>query len=108
MNLGNSPTVEELRDLLRSCDDYEGDHILWVAKNGDVHLSLASRDDTSPGVKEAAPEMQLWYETFEAGNEYVGPDAAGDFAWVKQLFDALVKNWPNAKGRQSVEYVGQF
>ncbi len=108
MNLNNNPTVEELRDLLRRCDDQAGHHVLWVAKNGDVHVSRVPKDKKPVGFEEAEPEMQLRYETFEAGNEYVGPDAAEDAAWVEQLFDALVQEWPKVKGKQIVEFVDQF
>jgi len=108
MNLDNNPMVEELRDLLRKCDDQAGHHVLWVAKNGDVHVSQVPENKTPVGFAMAEPEMQLRYETFQAGNEYVGPDAAEDENWVAQLFDALVKEWPKAKGQQTVEYVDQF
>jgi hypothetical protein len=108
MNLEKNPTVEELRDLLRKCDDQAGHHVLWVAKNGDVHVSRVPKDETPVGFQEAVPEMQLRYETFEAGNEYVGPDAAEDEGWVKQLFDALVREWPEARGKPIVDYVDQF
>lgn len=108
MNLENNPTVEELRDLLRKCEDQAGHHVLWVAKNGDVHVSRVPKDNTHMGLPEAEPEMQLRYETFEAGNEYVGPEAADDESWVKELFEALVKEWPKAKGKLTVEYVDQF
>ena len=108
MNLENDPTIDELRDLLRNCDDRAGHHVLWVARNGDVHLSRVPKDTTPVGFQDAEPEMQLRYETFQAGNEYVGPDAADDTAWVTELFDALVREWPAAKDKQSVEYVDQF
>lgn len=108
MNLDNNPTVEQLRALLAECDDQAGHHVLWVAKNGDVHLSRVPKDKTPVGFQESESEMQLRYETFQAGNEYVGLEAAEDEAWVRQLFDALVKEWPKAKGRQAVEYVDQF
>lgn len=108
MNLEVNPTVEELRNLLRKCDDRAGHHVLWVAKNGDVRVSRVPKDRTSVGLQEAEPEMQIRCETFEAGNEYVGPDAAEDESWVNQLFDALVQEWPKAKGKPTVEYVDQF
>lgn len=36
------------------------------------------------------------------------PEAAEDDGWIKQLFDALTKEWPKAKGKPKVEYVDQF
>lgn len=108
MNLDNNPTIEELRELIKRCDDQAGHHVLWVTKNGDVHVSRFPKDKPPIGFEEAEPEMQLRYETFEAGNEYVGPEAAEDESWLKELFDALVNEWPNAKGKPTVEFVDQF
>jgi hypothetical protein len=108
MNMEKSPTIDELRGLIRACNDSAGHHILWVAKNGDVQLSIVPKELTPVGFQQTTSEMQLRYETFEAGNEYVGPDAAGDDGWVKQLFDSLAKKWPPAKGEPAVEYIDQF
>ena len=33
------------------------------------------------------------FETFLAGNEYVGPEAADDSEWISELFDRLVTEW---------------
>jgi len=33
-------------------------------------------------------------ETWAAGSGCVGPDAAGDDAWVNQIFSALQRHWP--------------
>ena len=71
MNMDNNPTVDQLRELIRACKDTAGHHMLWVAKNGDVHVSQIPKKATPMGVQEATPEMQLRLETFEAGNEYV-------------------------------------
>ena len=108
MNMNQNPTVEELRELIRACDDLAGHHVLWVAKNGDVHVSRVPKDKTPVGFEEAQLDMQLRCETFEAGNEYVGPEAAQDDDWIEQLFDALTKEWPKAKSKPEVEYIGQF
>src|SRR5437879_5977790 len=108
MNMNKNPTVEELRELVRACDDLAGHHVLWVAKNGDVHVSEVPKDRTPVGFQIDQPDMQLSYETFEAGNEYVGPEAAADDGWIKELFDALIKKWPKAKGKQKAEYIDQF
>lgn len=108
MNLNQHPTIEELRELIRACDDLAGHHVLWVAKNGDVHVSRVPKDKRPVGFEETHPDMQLRCETFEAGNEYVGPDAAQDGDWIAQLFDTLTREWPRAKSKPEVEYIGQF
>lgn len=108
MNMEQTPTVEELRRLILACDDLAGHHVLWVDKCGDVRVSQIPRDQTPIGFEEEHPEMRLRYETFQAGNDYVGPEAAKDDEWIHQLFEALVKEWPHAKHERKVEYIDQF
>ena len=38
MNLNDNPTKEQLADLLRPCDD-RLDHVLWVGRDGVVHIT---------------------------------------------------------------------
>jgi hypothetical protein len=108
MNLNNNPTIEQLRDLLERCDDSAGSHILWVNKSGDVHLSHLSPDQSSIAFQQAHPDTRIQVETFLAGNEYVGPEAAADEEWVSELFEKLVTEWSQVKGRSDVVYIGNF
>jgi hypothetical protein len=109
MNLDDNPTIEQLRELVRQRDDSAGHHILWVKKTGEVEISCIPRDKTPDWFeKKNHPEMQLRLETFQAGNEYVGPDAAADDAWIAELFQRLGSEWQQAKGKPEVAYIGQF
>jgi hypothetical protein len=108
MNLDTNPTVEQLRVLVRQCDDSGSHHVLWVKKTGDVEISPIPKDQTPVGFEEAHPLMQLRFETFLAGNEYVGPEAAADDDWMSELFENLRKEWERAKGKPDVEYVGMY
>jgi hypothetical protein len=101
MNLNNSPTKEQLRQLLAGCNDRTADHLLWVDKSGDVRISVVPPRPSSD-------DMQLHYEKFEKGNEYVGVSAAADDDWVSQLFESLMKEWIKAKGKAKPEYVDLF
>src|SRR5947208_2164588 len=69
MNMEQNPTLAQLRTLIAACNDRAAHHVLWVAKNGEVHLSPVPEDTTPVGFAEAEPEMQLRWETFQAGNE---------------------------------------
>jgi hypothetical protein len=108
VNLDNNPTKEQLRALLSACDDRAGHHVLWVTKTGDVRLSPIPKDHTPVGFQEDHPEMQLRLETFQTENDYVGPNAAKDAAWVSDLFETLCDEWAKAKGKAGVAYVDQF
>jgi len=108
MNLNSNPTIEQLRNLVRRCDDSSGHHILWVKKSGDVEISCIHKDQSPVGFEKAHQDMQLRFETFQAGNEYVGPDAADDDDWISELFDRLRKEWPRAKGQPGVACLDKF
>lgn len=108
MNLDANPSIEELRELLRQCDDSAGHHVLWVKKSGEVTISCIPTNQTPVGFEEDHPDMQLRVETFLAGNEYVGPEAADDWDWVSELFENLRKEWQKAKGKAEVAYLDTF
>ena len=105
MNLDAAPSKEQLRQLIAQGNDRAGHHILWVTKKGDVHLTLVPTDPTPAAFAQVHPEVQLRYETFQKGNEYVGPEAAADEEWLAQLFDHLLHEWRQAKGKQQPVYV---
>ena len=73
MNLNNSPSKEHLRQLIRQCDDSAGHHVLWVKKTGDVELSRFAGDVSPDQFEESHPDMQLRFETFQAGNDLRHP-----------------------------------
>src|SRR5215475_6979636 len=105
MNLNAAPTKEQLQQLLAQYDDRAGDHVLWVDDRGDVSITQVPRGLTAEAFERSSPAMRLRCETFEKGNEYVGPEAAGDDEWVSRLFETLVREWPNAQAKGAVRYV---
>ncbi len=105
MNLNQNPAPDQLRELIRHCDDWAGNHILWVRKDGEVLVSLVPGDLTPVGFEESSSDLQLRFPTFQAGNEYVGSDAAADDAWIAEVFDRLIEEWGKVKGTSHVEYV---
>jgi hypothetical protein len=108
MNLDANPAKQQLRELIAARDDEAGHHILWVTKRGDVELSAVPGDKTPAGFEQAHPEMQMRYETFLAGNQYVGPEAADDEEWVSELFNSLLKEWRTAKGKPDAVFIDLF
>jgi hypothetical protein len=105
MNLDASPTMGELRQLLAQENDRAGHHLLWVDRNGNVHVSLVRDERAADELEKARPDMQLRYETFLKGNEYFGPEAAADDGWVVGLFQSLQQEWQKAKGKGEVAHV---
>jgi hypothetical protein len=96
MNLNDNPTLEHFRDLLRQHDDHAGHHVLWVRKDGEVVLSCLPNEH---------PQMQMRYETFPIGNEYVGPEAAEDRWWTSELFRSMLQQWPKARETPGVMHI---
>ena len=108
MNLNDSPTVGQLKQLFRMCNDSDGHHVLWVARNGEVHISLVPDELTPVGFEESKSNMQMRYETFCIGNDYVGESAAQDERLMSSIFASLVKEWPDAKGSADVDYIDVY
>lgn len=105
MNLNAPPTKEQLRQLLAPCNDLAGNHVLWVNNAGDVQLTRVAPDLPYVGFEQTHPDMLLRYETFQRGNEYVGPNAAADDEWVSELLESLRREWQKAKEKGRVEYI---
>ncbi len=96
MNMNHNPTVEQLAALLGACDDAAGPHVLWVAKDGEVRVTALS-DETRAAYGERRPDLRFRYETYHAGNDYVGPVAAADKQYVQELFDNLASDWVHGR-----------
>lgn len=104
MNLTNNPTIQQLSKLLAPFDDTAGHHVLWVSKSGDVNITLLN--GLSPiGFEQSTPSMALRYETFNAGNGYVGQGAAGDLNYLHRILNDLIEGWNNYSGHD-VDYIG--
>lgn len=84
-------TVDALRKLLSSVDD-SSDWQLRVTIDGIAYLSRSVGADALEGVL-------FRFETWDAGNSYVGAAAADDDEWVHRVFAALTKNWPKPTSR---------
>jgi hypothetical protein len=105
MNLDANPTLEELKAMLLACDDYAGDHILWVKRNGDVEITRVPRKQPPREFQQSHPEMLIHYEMFPAGKEYVGEAGADNVEWLNELFDNLRQEWLDARGKPDVVYI---
>jgi hypothetical protein len=95
MNMNNVPTKEQLRALLRACDDTAGDHILWVHRLGDVQITLLVDETPVMWAARMSEEIKFRYETYSTHNEYVGENAANDDDYVSSLFEKLLKDYQN-------------
>jgi len=93
MNMKNNPTERQLHDLLSACDDRDGDHVLWVSRLGDVQVTLLIQETVAAWAARIEDQIQFRYKAYEAGNDLVGQNAAGDLIYVSRLFDELLMDW---------------
>ena len=91
----NSLTLDQLCDLIRAGDDTH-DNQLRIRKNGDIFLSQDVGADNLDGIIGR-------FETFDAYNDYVGPDAAADMNWMKRLFNGI-QEWK----KRPVSYIDAY
>ncbi len=105
MNLNDKPTIEQFRDLLRAHDDRAGHHVLWVRKDGEVMLTCLPRSNPRRPPTYEHPDMQVRYDTFPVGYEYVGAEAAEDKWWAAKLFGNMLEQWSKARGTAGVLHI---
>jgi hypothetical protein len=79
-----------------------------VTQAGEVRLSTIPRGHAAATLQEANPEMRARFETFLAGNAYVGAEAAADDEWIAELFDRLLQGWQDARVKSGVSYLDQL
>ncbi|MEX6503919.1 hypothetical protein [Pseudomonas zhanjiangensis] len=87
INLPDALSIEDVQSLLASGDDGQ-DNQLRVDRSGRAYLSQVTGADELEGVLFRFP-------TWDAGNGYVGAEAARDVEWVKKILEALQRNWSN-------------
>ena len=75
MNLTNYDAYKKLLQLftveLQKCDDNNGDHLIWVDFNGNIHID---RIPTGLRWRQVIPKTNVKYylNVRHAGNNYVG------------------------------------
>ena len=81
-------THQSVAALLASASDKTATQ-LRVTKAGIAFISFTDvGGDNTDG-------LAFRIETWSAGSDYVGPEAAKDSAWVARVFKVLRDNWPN-------------
>jgi hypothetical protein len=94
MNLKLNPEISELKELVGNCDDENFNHIIWVAKNGTVHIYATKL--SNPTIEFDAKNgknLQFWKGVYLSGNQYFGTEASNDHIYLQELLDSLIKNW---------------
>jgi hypothetical protein len=108
MNMNNNPTIDEIREITKNCNDEAAHHAMWISNNGDVFIDPIPQDLNPIGFEESKPDLKIRYETSVAGNDYVGPKAARDNEYMERIFKSLVKEWEEVKDIPGKQYIDLF
>lgn len=96
MNLNQNPSIIELISIIKSCDDNNFNHIIWVSKVGNVLVEkFTTNNPASAFEKSFKNKLKFWLGVFHRGNGYVGEHAANDDKYLNVLFKNLMDNWKN-------------
>lgn len=80
-------SIEDVREMIAGGDD-SVDNQVRVSKNGYLYLS----QDT--GARNLN-EVKFRFDTFDAGNDYVGLEASKDEEHIKKIYSAVIHFWNN-------------
>ena len=98
MNLDQHPTLDQLCQLVASVDDDRDSHILFVTKDGEVHISPL-RADTATGADYANEDiLQFVLDSFMIFKGYLGWQAAQDPEWMDE---AVFRTYPALGGEDN-------
>lgn len=78
-------TPDEFKDLIASADD-SVDNQIRVTEEGDIYVSTIVGDRDIEG-------LRFRFETFEAGEGYVGKEAAKDDRYLEGMYEDLKQYW---------------
>jgi hypothetical protein len=94
LNLVASPSLAAFQKLVAAQDDERGHHVLWVDREGWIHLDpLPDKMAPVQYEEEIDCDMQFRYETFVEGCGNVGRTAAKDSRRMTQILESLKQNW---------------
>lgn len=93
MNLNQHPTLGQLIQIIGGVDDNQDSHILYVNKNGDVHLDVFRADTAFWAGYSDENNLQFVLDTFMIGKGYTGQQAILDAEWMEEVFSELKEHW---------------
>jgi hypothetical protein len=92
MNIQN-PSIEDLRAIIADADDQAGHHIVWLSLGGNVHVTRLIGELPIEWEKRNENQYKFRLASFAQGNGYVGPEAAQDEGWMREMLDKLKAGW---------------
>lgn len=89
-------SFEDLKKLIEDGDDTH-DNQIRVSKAGEVFLSqdIVGANDLE--------DIAFRFETFDAGDDFVGKSASEDIQFVTDIYNALKYNWKNNSSQTYID-----
>lgn len=108
MNLNKHPTVDELAQLFAARKDSLDNHILWVCKEGEVHIEPLACGTREEEFHEHRPSMRARLRMYRRGQGYVGKKAAADKVFMTRVLQTLRSEWVAIGQQSQVRVVDQL
>ncbi len=94
MRFPSQAGMEDFKALIAAADDEGSHHVLSLAFDGQVHLTPVDRKVVPDVVWLQKNRESLYvFPPFARANDYVGPQAAANSAWMEDLYSGLVAEW---------------
>ena len=94
IDLSGGLLMEHVRELVASCNDRAGSHVLWVDIGGGAHLDqVPPRLPPTNWARTLGDKLKFRYTAFLAGRNHVGGKASEDEAWVETILENLQRDW---------------
>uniref|UniRef100_A0A7C4LJU6 Uncharacterized protein n=1 Tax=Schlesneria paludicola TaxID=360056 RepID=A0A7C4LJU6_9PLAN len=91
--MNRRPTVKQLSALIATADDNAGAHVMWVGRNGEVHLTTL-HDGYPPDLwAEQMTDRMMFHLVFQRSAGFVGSSASSDWEWLRDLLEFLRQRW---------------
>lgn len=109
MNMTKSPTLKQLHALVAKCNDNAGDHLIWVQRDGPVHVSQLAEGET-PVTFEYGHRWEICfhYGVLARGRGYVGPDVLITDRHLARVFGSMLREWESRKGTGKAELIDEY
>ncbi len=108
MNLNKQPTIDELAQLFAARKDSLDNHILWVCKEGEVHIDPLASGTHEHEFGQVHPEMRARLRMYRRGQGYVGKKAAADKVFMSRVFQTLRNAWIETDPQSEVRVVDRL
>jgi hypothetical protein len=108
MNLNNQPTIDQLARLFAAQKDSLDSHILWVCKEGNVHMEGLGACTEEQEFDDQHPHMRARLKMYRKGQGYVGKKAAADKQFLGRVLDTLSSEWGHARHEAGVRVIDKL